>query len=250
MHTNTNNMNDWIYSLSSILNNTETIVEKCQEMELQPNLSFQALDTILVAQLAALVHLKEYTRAKDLSRRYSSLVRDHSSSHLPQFLNLWRALKPLFRFHSQHLSDSSVKPLTNAETTSFEKMQIATIYESLNTCIATGGGNILSVFARELQLSIRDTMAKAIERIYDVIHIDHCKYLLGYSTLEKDGQQQNMEEYLFKERHWTFESSSGLWIPRNSPLDGKEEVFGKGCDSRIKSLTKYSEFLERPSLNA
>jgi hypothetical protein len=233
-------------------------------MELQPSLSLQALDTVLVTQLAALIHLKEYNRAKALWKRYSSLAHngvnnnDKHDNHspLPQFVNLWRALTPLIRFHAQDFIGSTTNATSNAETMSFENMQIATIYKSLNKCIT--GDNLLSAFARELQLSIRDTMANTIECVYEVITMDQCKSLLGFSTislcpLEKAIQQQqqqlDMEEYLLKERHWTFERNSGLWIPNKYPAirDGKDSGL---YDSRIQYLTKYSEFLERQRLNA
>jgi hypothetical protein len=252
--------------VSSILSNTKSIISACEDLEMQPS-NIETLDTILLTQLAALVHLQEYTHARHLWRRYSSLssTRTQSNPTLPQFTRLWRALEPLLRAHAQDTTTSSKEVYQNSnskdnyiEAVEPSKIDIdagdipmVNIHKSLQTCSDEVGNDaafqLLARFIKELQVSIRDMIAIAVERVYESIREERCGPLLGFSM--GDGSSNSVDAYL-KGRNWTREET-GLWIPYFDPTSachgGKEK---KGAGDRIEYLTQVIGFMETQRFNA
>lgn len=225
---------------------------------MQPS-NIETLDTILLTQLAALVHLQEYTNARHLWRRYSSLS---STGTLPQFTRLWRALEPLLRAHAQDTTTSSKEEYQNSKDNYIEAepskididagdIPMVNIHKSLQMCLEEVGNDaefqLLASFIKELQVSIRDMIAIAVERVYESIREERCGPLLGFSV--GDGSSNSVDAYLMG-RNWTREET-GLWIPYFDPTSachgGKEK---KGAGDRIEYLTQVIGFMETQRFNA
>ena len=245
------------FPVSTILSNTKSIISACEELEMQPS-TMETLDTILLTQLAGLIHLQEYTHARHLWRRYSSLASNAKSNHvtLPQFTRLWKALDPLLRAHAQDTTRSENQNSHGKETTidaeagtSVDDIPMVSIYKSLQLCSDEVRGDaafeLLVNFIKELQVSIREMVAIAIERVYESIREEHCGPFLGFSV----GADTNMEMGDFlKDRKWTKEMETGLWIPHFDPSKGSNEKESAG--DRIDYLTRVIGFMETQRFNA
>lgn len=237
--------------VSSILANTAEIIDTCQDLEMEPSNNLESLDVILLTELAALVHIKDYANARHLWRRYSSMeaivpVGDGAAKSfpLPYFQQLWRALEPLLRIYAQ-------EPGTNTFMTK--------VYSSLQACIDASGDSdgavSLKTFCKELISSTRAMVADAIEESFESIKDDQCRKMLGFSSsgdmgdVEMLGTGASFEEYL-KTRKWTREEGSdGIWIPY---FDPEQSGSGRASSSndRIEYLTKLIGFMETQRLNA
>lgn len=231
---------------------------------MQPS-NIETLDTILLTQLAALVHLQEYTHARHLWRRYSSLssAGNQNNPTLPQFTRLWRALEPLLRAHAQDTTTTiSKEEYQNSKDNYIEvepskididagDIPMVNIHKSLQMCLEEVGNDaefqLLASFIKELQISIRDMIAIAMERVYESIREERCGPLLGLSIGE--GGSRSVDAYL-NGRNWTREET-GLWIPYFDPTSashgGKEK---KGAGDRIEYLTQVIGFMETQRFNA
>jgi len=236
---------------------------------MQPS-NIEALDTILLTQLAALVHLQEYTHARNLWRRYSSLSSTCTGTQsnpatLPQFTRLWIALEPLLRAHAQDTTTSSKEKYQNSKDHYIEVEQpskididvgdipMVNIHKSLQMCLEEVGNDaafqLLASFVEELQVSIRDMIAIAVEHVYESIREERCRPLLGFYVGDGSTGSNSVDAYL-KGRNWTREET-GLWIPYFDPTSachgGKEN---KGAGDRIEYLTRVVGFMETQRFNA
>jgi hypothetical protein len=253
------------FPVSTILLNTKCVVSTCEELEMQPS-TMETLDTILLTQLAALVHLQEYTHATHLWRRYSSISSGDNSNRvtLPQFTRLWKALEPLLRAHAQDMTTAAATTTTSEDQSNNEKdtaidaeghtsvdtIPMANIYKSLQICLEEVRGDeafeLLLNFIKELQVSIRAMVAVAMESVYESIREEKCRTFLGFYHSAAD-TKMNMEDYL-KDRKWTKEIETGLWIPYFDPSQGGDEK--KSAVDRIQYLTRVIGFMETQRLNA
>eukprot|EP00554_Chaetoceros_debilis_P010831 CAMPEP_0194106940 /NCGR_PEP_ID=MMETSP0150-20130528/6911_1 /TAXON_ID=122233 /ORGANISM="Chaetoceros debilis, Strain MM31A-1" /LENGTH=311 /DNA_ID=CAMNT_0038795213 /DNA_START=12 /DNA_END=947 /DNA_ORIENTATION=- len=231
------------------------------------NVSVPSLDIVLVTQLAALLHTRQYDHGRHLYRRYACIVEGETDVNanasaiananvasapisLPQFGALWKAAKPWMMGHAQSQFISDTDNTDNASSGSGSG-SICDVFSSLQDCItAVSNSNAnmpiqpLATYAGQLQTSLRDTMANTIEDLYECITPAECARLLGYANNGSDNGNSSehvnggacMSEYL-QGRNWATEQGKKqgqgvVWIPCNSNSKERNDLEGPGSNSR------------------
>jgi hypothetical protein len=227
------------FPVASILENTEAIVDACEDSELSSSSSrdaSSALPVILLTGLAALIHLQQYDHARHLWRRYSS---EQNNPQLQQFVSLWRAVAPLLRAHSQDFSRNS--DTSNNTESNGNGGTISEVYGSLQACVEKNPTlEPLATYAKQLQVSIRENLVLAIERAFESIDSEKCRILLGF-------QNAHELDAFVTERKWTKEMGTELWIPCYQANTCR---MGKSGSDRIDYLTNVVGFMETRRFNA
>eukprot|EP01083_Nonionella_stella_P068080 180523_1 len=274
----------------SILVNPQEIINACEDAEINASLSpsnaaatnstststssdgaangassssssaVPSLDIVLVTQLAALLHTRQYDHARHLYRRYACIVEGETDANananengnvasapmsisLPQFGALWKAAKPWMMGHAQTQFLNDNESSSGSDTTN----SICDVFSSLQDCItvaSNSNANIpvqpLATYAGQLQTSLRDTMTNTTEELYECITPSECARLLGYANANNDNGSdsdtngnEGMSEYL-QGRNWATEQGKKqgqvVWIPCNSNSKERSNLEESGSD--------------------
>ena len=128
---------------------------------------------------------------------------------------------------------------------------MANIYKSLQICLEEVRGDeafeLLLNFIKEIQVSIRAMVAVAMESVYESIREEKCRTFLGFHHAATD-TKMNMEDYL-KDRKWTKEIETGLWIPYFDPSQGDDDDEDEDEDYNFEydssELEEFDQYYEK-----
>jgi len=222
----------------------------------------------LVTELAALLHLENYTHARNLWHRHRQTVnsitntKDVIDPEMDQFQRLWNAAQPLLlasasSSYTIHTNDNNnSQPSSQKQTSQSSSLKIQTsrrqFYDQLrSSCIQTQTTQQqqqqpLATFANELIQSQRMHMVHLLEHTFDSIprskpdtttttSTTSCRLtdVLGFQT------RIELEEFLTK-REWQL-LDNGFWIPGETYRHEQQTTGGNNDDSPPSSGTVPSD---------